>query len=62
MNYRNREFLGDRGRGLEEEYFAKLNRELIARLRAEGASEPLGANRAHPGPPMDNPVPATIDD
>ena len=30
----NKEFLGERRRGLEEKYFAKLNRALIERLRA----------------------------
>lgn len=29
-----KEFLGDRRRALEEEYFAKLNRALLERLRA----------------------------
>jgi hypothetical protein len=31
------EFLGDRRRALEEEYFAKLNRALLERLRAREA-------------------------
>ena len=34
----NNEFLGERRRALEEEYFAKLNRALVERLRAAGAS------------------------
>lgn len=35
----NNEFLGDRRRALEEEYFAKLNRALLERLRAAEAAE-----------------------
>jgi hypothetical protein len=33
-----KEFLGDRRRALEEEYFAKLNRALLERLRAAEAA------------------------
>ena len=36
----NNEFLGDRRRALEEEYFAKLNRALLERLRASEAADP----------------------
>ena len=35
----NNEFLGDRRRALEEEYFAKLNRALLERLRAAQAAD-----------------------
>ena len=35
----NKEFLGERRRALEEEYFAKLNRALIERLRAAEAAD-----------------------
>jgi hypothetical protein len=35
----NKEFLGDRRRALEEEYFAKLNRTLLDRLRAGEAAD-----------------------
>ncbi len=34
----NKEFLGDRRRALEEEYFAKLNRALRDKLRAAEAA------------------------
>lgn len=34
----NKEFLGDRRRALEEEYFAKLDRALLERLRAAEAA------------------------
>ena len=34
----NKEFLGERRRGLEEKYFAKLNRALIESLRAAEAA------------------------
>ncbi len=43
----NNEFLGDRRRALEEEYFAKLNRALLERLRAsEGADAKAGEAKA----------------
>ena len=35
----NNEFLGDRRRALEEEYFARLNRPLLERLRAAAAAD-----------------------
>jgi len=47
------EFLGERRRGLEEAYFAKHNRELIARLRAESARR----RNAAPSADADLPVP-----
>ena len=34
-----KEFLGERRRALEEEYFAKLNRALLERLRAAKAAD-----------------------
>jgi hypothetical protein len=36
----NNEFLGDRRRALEEEYFVRLNRRLLDRLRAGEAAVP----------------------
>lgn len=35
----NKEFLGDRRRALEEEYFSKLNRALLERIRSARAAE-----------------------
>ena len=39
-----KEFLGERRRALEEEYFAKLNRELLERLRAIEAPDAKAGN------------------
>jgi len=44
----NKEFLGERRSALEEEYFAKLNRSLIERLRVAEAARPKSGHWKEP--------------